>query len=114
MEKYLSPYVYGKFSEARSYMARSANPLRERVGRAYLGWLLVIQDGDLQGELKEKFSDLKALLTEKPKNSWQGAVEATLATMHWRKVKKCADLIVDMADSAEYLVDRKFDYGSAA
>jgi len=114
MRKYVSYYVYGKFSEARSYMARSSKPLRERVKVAYLGWLFIVQSDDLPSDFGTDFSKLQEMLTTEPPSSWRGAVEATLARMHWRKVQICADLIVGLADQMDHLVDPDFDYRRAA
>lgn len=94
-------------------MAKSSKPLRERVSGAYLGWIYIIREDDLADELKEDFAILKTMVMEKPPSHWRGAVEETLAVMHWRHVNKCAALIVGMADRADYLVDPKFDYRTA-
>lgn len=113
MSRHVSYYAYGKFSEARSYMARSPKPLRKRVASAYLGWLFILREDDLSDEMQSDFAELRALVTEKPSSNWRGAVEETLESMHWRRVRKCADLIVNLASKADYSIDPKFDYRRA-
>jgi len=114
MSQYVNCYARGKFSEARGYMAKSSGSLKDRVGGAYLGWLFVVRDDDLPDDLRVDFQTLKALLTTEPPDRWRGSVDATLAKMHWRKVRKCADLIVTLADDADRRIDPVFDYRSAA
>jgi hypothetical protein len=113
MTEFIHHYAFGKLHEARSYMASSPRPLRERIAKAFIGGLLMIRSEDLPSELRPDFERLKTLVSSEPPNSWRGSIEETLAKMHWSKVNKCGQLLVDIVDRAERFVDPKFDYWRA-
>ena len=109
MSEYLNPYAHGKFYEARNYLALGRGTLRNRICKTFLADLLMVREEDLPDGMQKDFAQLRAMVTERPPDSWRGSVEATLSDMHWKRVHKCAEMIVDLATKADQALDPKWN-----
>jgi hypothetical protein len=114
MTEYVHHYAFGKLHDARDSMASSPKSLRERLSDAFLSGLLQVRSDDLPDDIAADFETLTKMVSTEPPNSYRGSIEVTLTSMHWTKVHKCAQLLINIVNKAEHRLDPKFDYWRAA
>jgi hypothetical protein len=82
-------------------MAAASGRLSKRFINAYLSFLVVLRVEDLPEELRKRFDGLQKEVSQKEARwSGEGSVEATVPTMHPKRIKA---LIEEIA-SIEYLL----------
>jgi len=97
-------YVQQNLTMAREHMAKSSDRLRDRVRDAYLSWIAKLSAADMPKEMRADFDELAGLVSSRPARfDAEGSVAATMATIGWQKLHRCAALIVNLAARADSL-----------